>query len=46
MIDDIPSDQRDIMTFGIESGKTREVQKSDASLEDGDKIILLSTEED
>ena len=46
MIDDVPSDQRDVMTFGIESGKAREVQKSDASLEDGDKIILLSTEED
>lgn len=46
IIDDVPSDQRDVMTFGIESGKAREVQKSDASLEDGDKIILLSTEED
>ncbi|MCE2615124.1 MAG: plastocyanin/azurin family copper-binding protein [Nitrosopumilus sp. (ex Thoosa mismalolli)] len=46
MIDDIPSDQKDIMTFGIQSGKAREVQKSDASLEDGDKVILLSTEED
>lgn len=46
MIDDVPFDQRDVMTFGIESGKAREVQKSDASLEDGDKVILLSTEED
>ena len=46
MIDDIPSDQRDVMIFGIESGKERETQKSDASLEAGDKVILLSTEED
>ena len=46
MIDDISSDQLDVMTFGIESGKAREIQKSDASLEDGDKVILLSTEED
>ena len=34
------------MIFGIESGKLRDVQKSDASLEDGDKVIVLSTEED
>ena len=46
MIDDVSSDQLGVMTFGIESGKEREVQKPDASLEDGDKIILLSTEED
>ena len=46
MIGDIPAEQRGVMTFGIEPGKAREVQKSDASLEDGDKMILLSTEED
>ena len=46
MIDQIPSDQRDKMIFGIESGKKRDVQKKDASLEDGDKVIVLSSEED
>jgi plastocyanin len=30
----------------MESGKKRDIQKTDASLEDGDKIIQLSTEED
>ena len=30
------------MTFGIESGKAQRSSKSDASLEDGDKAILLS----
>ena len=46
LYDEINSDQYDKMIFGIESGKKRDVQKKDASLEDGDKIILLSTEED
>ena len=46
MIDDVPSDQRDVMTFELNLAKKEKVQKSDASLEDGDKIILLSTEED
>ena len=36
----------DKIIFGIESGKKRDVQKKDASLEDGDKIILLSSEEE
>ncbi len=46
MIDENPSELNDKMIFGIQSGKLRDVQKSDASLEDGDKVILLSTEED
>jgi len=46
LFDEIPSEQNDKMIFGIESGKKRDVQKKDASLEDGDKVILLSTEED
>ena len=46
MASDISPDQQDVMVFGIEPGKARQVQKSDASLEDGDKVILLSTEED
>ena len=46
LIDEIPDDQQNQMIFGIESGKARDVQKKDASLEDGDKVILLSTEED
>ena len=46
LYDEINLDQNDKMIFGIESGKKRDVQKKDASLEDGDKIILLSTEED
>jgi plastocyanin len=46
LYDEISSDQHDEIIFGIESGKKRDVQKTDASLEDGDKIIQLSTEED
>jgi len=46
LYDEIPSDQYDKIIFGMESGKKRDVQKTDASLEDGDKIIQLSTEED
>jgi len=46
LYDEINLDQNDKMIFGIESGKKRDVQKKDASLEDGDKIILLYTEED
>ena len=46
MYDDIPSEQQDKMIFGIESGKKRDVQKKDASLENGDKLIVLSSEED
>ena len=46
MYDEIPSDQQDKMIFGIESGKKRDVQKKDASLEYGDKLIVLSSEED
>jgi plastocyanin len=34
------------MIFGIESGNARDVQKENASLEDGDKVIMLSSEED
>ena len=46
MFDEISSDQYDKMIFGIESGKKRDVQKKDASLENGDKVIVLSSEED
>ncbi len=46
MIDQIPSDNNDKMIFGIESGNKRDVQKKDASLEAGDKVIVLSSEED
>lgn len=46
MFDEIPLDQHNKMIFGIESGKKRDVQKKDASLENGDKVIVLSTEED
>lgn len=46
LYDEISSNEPDKIIFGIESGKKRDVQKVDASLEDGDKIIQLSTEED
>ncbi|WP_428325944.1 cupredoxin domain-containing protein [Nitrosopumilus sp.] len=46
MIDENPPELNDKMIFGIQSGKQRDVQKSDASLEDGDKVIQLSSEED
>ena len=46
LFDEIPEEQHDKIIFGIESGKKRDVQKKDASLEAGDKIILLSSEED
>ena len=46
IFDEIPSDQYDKMIFGIESGNARDVQKENASLEDGDKVIMLSSEED
>jgi len=44
--DEIPLDTRDKIIFGLESGKLRDIQKQDASLEFGDKVIVLSTEED
>ena len=44
--DEIPSDTHDKIIFGIQSGKIRDVQKNNASLELGDKIIVLSTQED
>ena len=46
IFDEIPSDQYDKMIFGIESGNARDVQKENATLEDGDKVIMLSSEED
>ncbi len=46
MFDEASSNQNNKMIFGIESGKIRDIQKKDASLEDGDKIIQLSSEED
>ena len=46
MIDENSPELSDKMIFGIQSGKLRDVEKSDASLEDGDKVIQLSSEED
>jgi len=46
LYEEIPEDQHDRIVFGIESGKKREVVKSDASLEEGDKVIVKSTQED
>ena len=46
LYDEINLDQNDKMIFGIESGNARDVQKENASLEDGDKVIMLSSEED
>ena len=46
LFDEASSNQNDKMFFGIESGKARDVQKKDASLEAGDKVIQLSSEED
>jgi len=46
LYDQIPSDTHDKIVFGLQSGKIRDIQKNDASLELGDKIIILSTQED
>jgi len=46
LYDEIPSDTRDKIIFGLESGKLRDIQKENASLESGDKVIVLSTQED
>jgi plastocyanin len=46
LYDEIPSNTQDKIIFGLESGKLRDVQKDNASLELGDKVIVLSTEED
>ena len=46
LYDEIPSDTHDKIIFGLESGKLRDVQKDNASLELGDKVIILSTQED
>ncbi len=46
LYDDVSKDERDRIIFGIQSGKLRDVQKNDASLEQGDKVIILSSQED
>jgi len=46
LYDDISEDERDRIIFGIQSGKLRDVQKNDASLEQGDKVIVLSSQDD
>ena len=46
LYDEISSDTHDKIIFGLESGKLRDVQKDNASLELGDKVIILSTQED
>jgi len=46
LLDGIPDDQRDIMTFEIKPGKERQKEAENASLESGDKMTLLSSEED
>ena len=44
--EEIPENSHDVIVFGIESGKIREKQKDNASLELGDKVIVQSSEED
>ena len=46
LYDEISDDDHDKIIFGIQSGKLRDVQKDDASLELGDKVIVLSSQED
>ena len=46
LYDEISPDTHDKIIFGLTSGKIRDVQKDNASLELGDKIIVLSTQED
>ena len=46
LYDEIPSDTQNKIIFGLESGKLRDIQKKNASLESGDKVIVLSTQED
>jgi len=46
LYDEIPSDTQNKIIFGLESGKLRDIQKENASLESGDKVIVLSTQED
>ncbi len=46
LYDDISEDEHDRIIFGIQSGKLRDVQKNDAPLEQGDKVIVLSSQED
>jgi len=46
LYDQIPSDTHDKIIFGLTSGKIRDIQKDNASLELGDKVIVLSTQED
>jgi plastocyanin len=46
LYDEISSDTHDKIIFGLESGKLRDVQKDNALLELGDKVIVLSTQED
>mgnify|MGYP000037055153 FL=1 len=46
LYDEIPSDTHDKIIFGLESGKLRDIQKDNALLELGDKVIVLSTQED
>ena len=42
----IPEDARDTMTFEIKSGKERQKERDDASLEAGDTVVILSSQED
>ena len=46
LYDEISSDTRNKIIFGLESGKLRDIQKENASLESGDKVIVLSSQED
>jgi len=46
LYDDISKDEQDRIVFGIQSGKLRDIQKNNASLELGDKVIVLSSQED
>ena len=46
MLASIPEDERDVMTFTIASGKERQKEKQDASLEGGDTVVVMSSRED
>jgi len=46
MLASIPEDERDVMTFTIASGKERQKEKQDASLEGGDTVVVTSSRED
>lgn len=46
MIGDVPEGQGDVMIFEMAAGMERDVQGEDAALEDGDRAVVLSSQED